>query len=237
MTEETCDVAGDGDRAGGGVGARGGKATFSLTGECAAAGSGGVAERGEAMSSSEVVDFNEPCTELLTCPLLVLSLGERGVRLVVVKVGVTRPFEFERVVDGREEGVTLPELELCARRSVPLSLPGEAGRPGGLLVGGLELLFSHKEAAARTLLGPPVLDAEAVRALGAALRVEGRVGLMSTGLETTSPASDLLGDDMVRNAATRQRQWGTGVGALGRLVMERRGGRCCFALTQWIQES
>jgi hypothetical protein len=153
-----------------------------------------------------VVDLNELGAKPFACPLGALSLGERGVRLVVEVgdvVAVARPpLELERVAPGREEGVTLPELGVT--RPVPFSFPGEAGRPGPLVAGELELLFSHREAAARTRLGP-LLEAEAVRALGAVLSGDGREGLVSAASEATSPESSLVGDDIARENGAMDR--------------------------------
>lgn len=188
---DTGDVAGDSE--GTGEGSRAGGRSFSLSwgdkvdvgrggtggvGEGSAG--GGVVERvevtlGDRRPDSVLTDLNElGAKPFVVCVLGELTLGESGVRFVKTGEVAPRPpsvepLELERAGPPRDEGVTLP--------GVVRGFAGEPGRAVLELAGDVDVLFSHMDAAARTLLGPPAppLDVEPVRGLDGVLSAEGLV--------------------------------------------------------------
>lgn len=118
-------------------------------------------------------------------PLGELGFGKSGVRLVDDGEVIARedPFEveLERVAARTDDGLTVPDEPepLAPDVTLPEVLRGLAGEPRGACLvdtGDVEVLFSHIEAAARTLLGPPSLEAEVVRGFGVVLSVDVRLG-------------------------------------------------------------
>lgn len=147
---------------------------------------------GERRSDSALTDLNElGANPGGDWPLGEVSLGRRGVRLVDEGEVAVRaaPFELDRVAPVRDEGVTLPDgVAGVTLPEVLRDFAGEPGRPGLVFTGEVEVLFSHKEAAARTLLGPPAppLEADAVRGFGDVLSVDGTLALPASLADASS---------------------------------------------------